>query len=212
MVRKTLSVKSAKELNGAQVCMNAGTTTELNLADYFRANNMQYQAGGVREHRTRPSPPTAPGAATSTSTDASGLYAERLKLKNADDHMVLPEIISKEPLGPVVRQGDDQWFDIVRWTLFAMIDAEELGVTPGQRRRDEGVQEPGDPAPARRRGQDRPAARPRPTTGPTRSSSRSAITARCSTAMSAPTTPLGIARGLNALWTDGGLQYALPIR
>jgi len=100
MVRKSLGVTSAMQLNGAAVCTNTGTTTELNVADFFRS------------HKIR-----------------SGLAAQRLKLKNPDEHIVLPEIISKEPLGPVVRQGDDQWFDLVKWTLFAMVNAEELGVT-----------------------------------------------------------------------------------
>lgn len=128
MVRKKLGVSSAKELNGASVCTQQGTTTELNLADYFRANNMKYEvvafATADETFKAYDS-----GRCDAFTTDASGLYAERLKASAADDHIVLPEIISKEPLGPATRQGDAQWTDIVRWTHMAMVNAEELGVT-----------------------------------------------------------------------------------
>src|SRR5690606_16855322 len=128
MVRKALKVNSALELNDAAVCVQQGTTTELNLADYFRANKMQLKTvtfatldEAVKAYDT--------GRCDAYTTDASGLYASRLRLATPDDHIVLPEIISKEPLGPVVRQGDDQWFDIVKWSLFALVQAEELGIT-----------------------------------------------------------------------------------
>jgi general L-amino acid transport system substrate-binding protein len=128
MVRKTLGVAAAKELNGASVCTQQGTTTELNLADFFRSNNLKYEvvafASADETFKAYDS-----GRCDAFTTDASGLYAERLKATNPDDHIVLPEIISKEPLGPVVRHGDSQWSDIVRWTHFAMLNAEELGVT-----------------------------------------------------------------------------------
>jgi len=128
MVRKGLNVASAKELNGASVCTQQGTTTELNLADFFRANNLKYEvvafASADETFKAYDS-----GRCDAFTTDASGLYAERLKATNPDEHIVLPEIISKEPLGPVVRHGDNQWSDIVRWTHFAMLNAEELGVT-----------------------------------------------------------------------------------
>ncbi len=128
MVRKALKVNSALELNEASVCVQQGTTTELNLADYFRANNMKLKtvtfASSDEAIKAYDS-----GRCDAFTTDASGLYAERLRLANSADHIVLPEIISKEPLGPAVRHGDDQWFDVVRWTLFAMINAEELGIT-----------------------------------------------------------------------------------
>ena len=135
MVRKALKVNSALELNGASVCSRPGTTTELNLADYFSANKMKYEVIAFATATTRPSRPTRPAAAT-PSPPTSPALCRALKLANANDHIVLPEIISKEPLGPVVRHGDDQWFDIVKWTHFAMINAEELGVTQSQRRRD----------------------------------------------------------------------------
>ena len=128
MVRKALNVNSALELNSASVCVQQGTTTELNLSDFFRTHNMQLKSvtfatanEAVTAYDT--------GRCDAYTTDGSSLYSERLRLAKASDHILLPEIISKEPLGPVVRQGDDQWFDIVKWTLFAMINAEELNIT-----------------------------------------------------------------------------------
>src|SRR4026209_746693 len=128
LVRKALKVNSALELNGASICTQTGTTTELNLADYFRANNMKYE---VIAFATADETIKAydGGRCDVFTTDVSQLYSERLKLTNANDHVILPEIISKEPLGPLVRHGDDQWFDVVKWTLFAMLNAEELGIS-----------------------------------------------------------------------------------
>jgi general L-amino acid transport system substrate-binding protein len=128
MVTAKLGVKSALELNGASVCVQTGTTTELNLADYFKANKMEYKVVAF-EKNEEVLKAYAEGRCDVYSTDQSGLYAEVLKLPNPADHVVLPEIISKEPLGPVVRQGDDQWFTIVKWVHYAMVNAEELGVT-----------------------------------------------------------------------------------
>lgn len=128
MVPKKLNVTSAKQLNGANVCTNTGTTTELNLADYFRANGLKYKVIAFEKNAEVLAAYDA-GRCDAYTTDASGLYAERLKLKIANDHIILPEIISKEPLGPLVNQGDQQWGDLVRWTLFALLNAEELGVT-----------------------------------------------------------------------------------
>ena len=127
MIRKKLNVASALKLEGASVCVQQGTTTELNLADYFRANNIKYE-GVVFATSDEALKAYDSGRCDAYTTDASGLYSERLRTVNPDEHMVLPEIISKEPLGPAVRKGDDQWYDIVRWTHFAMINAEELGV------------------------------------------------------------------------------------
>ena len=127
MANKKLGVKSAKELNGASVCVQTGTTTELNLADYFRANKMTYKPV-VFEKADEAIAAYDSGRCDVFTTDSSGLYAERLKLKAPADHIILPEIISKEPLGPVVRQGDFQWFTIVKWVYFAQLNAEELGV------------------------------------------------------------------------------------
>lgn len=128
MVRKALKVNSALELNGASVCTQTGTTTELNLADYFRANGMKYEviAFGTADETVKA---YELGRCDVFTTDMSQLYAEKLKLANPNDHVILPEIISKEPLGPLVRHGDDQWFDVVKWTHFAMLNAEELGIS-----------------------------------------------------------------------------------
>src|SRR5438128_4902162 len=128
MVRKALKVNSALELNGASVCTQTGTTTELNLADYFRANNMKYEviAFATADETVKA---YESGRCDAFTTDVSQLYAAKLKLTNAADHVILPEIISKEPLSPLVRHGDDQWFDVVKWTHYAMVNAEELGVS-----------------------------------------------------------------------------------
>ncbi|OWV79659.1 amino acid ABC transporter substrate-bindnig protein [Rhizobium sp. R634] len=128
MVRKSLNVKSALELSGASVCVQSGTTTELNLADYFKANNLQYNPV-VFEKLDEVNAAYDAGRCDVYTTDQSGLYSLRLTLKNPDEHTILPEIISKEPLAPAVRQGDDQWFDIVSWVGYAMINAEEFGIT-----------------------------------------------------------------------------------
>ena len=128
MVRKSLKVNSALELGDASVCVQQGTTTELNLADYFRAHNMKLKTVTFATANEAVKAYDA-GRCDAYTTDASGLYAERLRTANPNDHIVLPEIISKEPLGPAVRHGDDQWFDIVKWVFFAMVNAEELGIT-----------------------------------------------------------------------------------
>jgi general L-amino acid transport system substrate-binding protein len=128
LIRKSLKVNSALELNGASICTQTGTTSELNLSDFFRTHKIKYELVAfatadevVKAYDT--------GRCDVFSTDVSQLYAERLKLSAPNDHMILPEIISKEPLAPVVRHGDDQWLDIARWTHFAMVNAEELGVS-----------------------------------------------------------------------------------
>lgn len=128
MVTKKLGVKSALELDGASVCIQAGTTTELNLADHFRANNMKYQPI-TYDSSDETVKGFESGRCDVLTSDQSQLYALRIKLSDPSSAFVLPEIISKEPLGPVVRQGDDEWFNIVRWALFAQINAEEMGVT-----------------------------------------------------------------------------------
>ena len=130
MVPKALGITSALELDGASVCVNTGTTTELNLADYFRANGMSYEPV-VFEKADEVVAAYDSGRCDTYTTDKSGLAAQRTKLSNPDDHIVLPETISKEPLGPVVRQGDAVWEDIVRWSLNVMIEAEEYGINSG---------------------------------------------------------------------------------
>jgi general L-amino acid transport system substrate-binding protein len=210
MVRKSANVKSAKELNGAQVCVNAGTTTELNLADYFRSNRMDYKPV-VFEHSDQVVAAYDAGRCDAYTTDQSGLYAQRLKLKNKDEHVVLPDIISKEPLGPAVRQGDEQWFGIARWTLFAMINAEELGVTSANIAAMKGSTNPevkrliGTEAGIGKQlgiSDDWAFQIVRQVGNYGEAFDRNL----------GPKTPLGIARGLNRLWNAGGIMYAPPIR
>ena len=128
MALRNLGVKSALELNGVTICIQSGTTTALNLADYFKENNMEYRpiAFDSSDQTVRA---FKAGRCDVLTSDQSQLYALRIKLENPEDAVILPEVISKEPLGPVVRQGDDAWLNIVKWTLFAMINAEENGVT-----------------------------------------------------------------------------------
>ncbi len=186
MVPKSLGVSSALELSGASVCVQTGTTTELNLADYFRANNMEYEPVAF-EKLEDTNTAFAAGRCDVYTTDASGLYSVRLTLPNPDDYMVLPEIISKEPLGPVVRQGDDQWFNIVKWVHFALLNAEELGVTSENVDKMSDSDNPNIQRLRRRRRQFRRVDRPDPGLGGPASSRASATTARSSTAMSART-------------------------
>jgi general L-amino acid transport system substrate-binding protein len=128
LVKKSAKITSLKEMDGASICVAQGTTTELNLADYFRANRMKYEPVAYQSADEVIQAYQA-GRCDAYTTDLSQLGATRLKMQNSDEHLLLPEVVSKEPLGAWVRQGDSQWFDIVRWTLFAMLNAEELGVT-----------------------------------------------------------------------------------
>ena len=128
LVKSSLGVDSALKLSGAAVCTQTGTTTELNLADYFKANKMDYKVVAF-EKNEEVLAAYQDGRCDVFTTDQSGLYADKLKFANPDEHVVLPEIISKEPLGPLVRQGDDAWFNVVKWTYFALLNSEELGVT-----------------------------------------------------------------------------------
>ncbi len=211
MVNKKLGVKSAKELNGATVCVQPGTTTELNLADYFRTNKMTFKPVVIEKIEEVRAAFFA-GRCDVFTTDASGLYATRAaNAPTPDDYIILPEIISKEPLGPVVRHGDNQFADIVRWALYAMIEAEEYGIT--SKNVDEMLKSE-NPSIKRILG----------------------VTPGMGKALGVDEkwvynivkqvgnygesfdrnvgmgSPLKIARGQNALWTQGGLQYAPPIR
>jgi len=210
-VNKKLGVKSAKELNGATVCVAPGTTTELNLADYFRANKMTFKPVVIEKVEEVRAAFFA-GRCDVFTTDASGLYSTRAaNAPNPDDYIILPEIISKEPLGPLVRHGDNQFADIVRWALFAQIEAEEYGIT--SKNVDEMLKSD-NPTIKRILG----------------------VTPGMGKALGVDEkwvyniikqvgnygemfernvgmgSPLKIARGQNALWTQGGLQYAPPIR
>jgi general L-amino acid transport system substrate-binding protein len=210
IVRKALKVKSALELDGAAVCVGQGTTTELNLADYFRANKMKLRTVtfGTNDDTVKA---YEAGRCDAFTTDASGLYAERLRFAKADEHMVLPEIISKEPLGPSVRHGDDQWFDIIKWVHFAMVNAEELGVTKANL--DEQMKSE-NPDVKRLLGTEGNAGEQ---LGLTKDWAVRIIRHVGNYGESfdrnlGDGSPLKIARGLNALWSKGGLQYAPPIR
>jgi general L-amino acid transport system substrate-binding protein len=210
MVKKALKVNSALELNSASVCVQTGTTTELNLADYFKGNNMKYEviAFGTNDEAIKA---YESGRCDVFTTDVSGLYADRLKLANAADHVVLPEVISKEPLGPMVRHGDDQWFDIVKWTLYAMITAEELGIT--QKNVDE-MAKSNKPEMKRVFGTDGNLGEQLGLTKDWVSRIVKAVGNYGETfdRNVGVGSKLGIARGINALWTKGGIQYAPPIR
>jgi general L-amino acid transport system substrate-binding protein len=130
MVRKKDGIKSALDLDGASVCTQQGTTTERNVADYFRANGMKLKPV-IFESNDEVTQAFLKGRCDAFTNDSSGLASERSKVKNPDDYLILPEIISKEPLGPAVRHGDDQWFDVVKWSVFTLITAEEWGITQG---------------------------------------------------------------------------------
>jgi general L-amino acid transport system substrate-binding protein len=210
MVRKKLGIVSARELTGASVCTQQGTTTELNLADFFRANKIKYEVVAFATSDETIKAYDA-GRCDAFTTDASGLYAERLKLTNPDEHIVLPDIISKEPLGPVVRHGDDQWFDLVKWVLYAMLTAEELGVTS---QNIDDMLKSDNPEIRRLVGTEGKfgeslgvtndwAVRIVKQVGNYGESFERNVGAG---------SPLKIARGKNALWSQGGLQYAPPIR
>jgi general L-amino acid transport system substrate-binding protein len=210
LVKKDLGVESATELDGASVCIQAGTTTELNLADYFRFQGMEYSPV-VFDTSDQTVQGFASGRCDVLTSDQSQLYALRTKLDNPDSAVVLPEVISKEPLGPVVRQGDDQWFNIVKWSLFAQINAEELGVTS------ENLEE--------MMGSDNPSIQRLVGTDGDMGE-KLGLSADWAANIVAQVgnygemfernvgmdTPLAISRGLNALWTNGGIQYAPPIR
>jgi len=210
MVRKALKVNSALELNGASVCTQTGTTTELNLADYFRANNMKYE---VIAFATADETIKAydGGRCDVFTTDVSQLYAERLKLPNINDHVILPEIISKEPLGPAVRHGDDQWFDIVKWVHFAMVNAEELGVS--SKTVDEALKS-NQPEIRRLVGTEGAYGEQLGLTKDwvVRIVKQVGNYGESFDRNVGTGSKLGISRGLNRLWTKGGIQYAPPIR
>ena len=210
MVLKSLGIKSALELSGASICTNTGTTTELNIADYFRANNMSYELVAFESSAESTAAYTG-GRCDVFTTDQSGLYAERLTFTDPDEHMVLPEVISKEPLGPMTRNGDSRWTDVVRWSLNAMINAEELGITSANI--DE-MKSSNNPAVLRLLGVEGSFGSD---LGLANDWAYKIIKQVGNYGESfdrnvGPNTPLGIARGLNAQWYDGGILYAPPIR
>jgi general L-amino acid transport system substrate-binding protein len=210
MVRTKRGIATAKKLNGASVCTQQGTTTELNVADFFRFNNLKYEVVAF---------PTADETlkayelerCDALSMDASALYSKRLTTANPDGHIVLPEIISKEPLGPSVRHGDNQWGDIVRWTHYAMINAEELGVTKANV---DQMTKNDNPEIKRMLGSEGKFGE---AIGLTNDWAFRIIKhvgnyGEIFEKNVGQGSPLKIQRGQNALWTKGGLQYAPPIR
>jgi general L-amino acid transport system substrate-binding protein len=208
MVAKKRNVKSATQLNGAAVCVQPGTTTELNLADYFRAKSMKFKPV-VIEKMEEVLGAYFSGRCDVYTTDVSGLIAARAsRAANPGDHVILPEVISKEPLGPVVRHGDDQWFDIVKWSLFAMIDAEELGLT--SKNIDKHAQS-GNPVIQRFIGATGEFGK---MLGLDKRWARNIIkqVGNYGESFERHLTPLGVERGINKLWNQGGLMYAPPLR
>lgn len=210
LVREDLGVTSALQLGGASLCTNAGTTTELNAADYFRSNKMAYEISTF-ENSNEAVVAYDAGRCDAYTTDHSALYAQRLKLKDPSAHIVLPEVISKEPLGPVVRQGDDQWGDIVRWALYAMIEAEELGVNS---QNVSAMRKSDNPAIRRLLGAegsfgDNLNIQPDWGYHIIRTVGNYAESFARNLGVDSE---LKIERGQNALWKDGGLLYAPPIR
>ncbi len=210
LVNKRLGVKSAKELNGAAVCMQTGTTTEINLSDYFRAHDMQFTPIAYDKAEESAAALEA-GRCDVLTSDQSQLYAWRDKLSKPEEFVVLPEVISKEPLGPVVRHGDDQWFDVVKWVLFAMLNAEELGVTSSNVEE----QKASNHTDIRRllgvegnKGKDLGLPKGWTTNIIKQVGNYGEVFER----NLGQGSPLKIERGLNALWTQGGLQYAPPLR
>jgi general L-amino acid transport system substrate-binding protein len=212
MVPKALGVTSAKQLDGASVCIQTGTTTELNLADYFRANNMSYEPVTIETNEEGQTNYLA-GRCDVYTTDASGLAATRSTFEHPNAHILLPEIISKEPLGPAVRQGDDEWADVTRWVLNVLIAAEEAGVTQANIK--------GHAASA---GKNPSINRIAGTEGDfgamigldkqwaVRAISAVGNYGEIFERNIGVNTPLGLARGLNAQWTKGGILYTAPVR
>ena len=210
LVSKDLGVTSAKELDGASFCIQSGTTSELNLTDYFIANKMEYKAVTF-DTSGQTIDAFKKGRCDAVTSDASQLYGLRVKMDDPSSAIVLPEIISKEPLGPVVRQGDDEWFNIVRWTMFATIEAEELGVTASNA---EAMLKSDNPSIKRLLG----------TTG--KAGENLGLKADWAYQIVKQVgnysesfdrhvgkdSPLSIDRGINALWNKGGLMYPMPIR
>jgi len=208
MVPKKLKVTSARQLNGATICVQPGTTTELNLADYFRANGMNFKPV-VIEKLEEVTNAYFSGRCDVFTTDVSGLVSTRgSRAPNPADHVILPEVISKEPLGPVVRHGDDRWFDVVKWSLFAMLEAEELGLTSKNIEQNLASTNPSIQRFVGASGD---------------IGKMLALDNRWAynivkqvgnygESFEANLTPLGFDRGINKLWTQGGLMYAPPIR
>ena len=210
LVRRSANVQRARDLAGATICVTSGTTNELNLADWARSNNVQVQPL-VFDQNEETRNAYINGRCDAFTTDASQLAGIRSALRVPDEHIILPDIISKEPLAPAVRHGDDQWFDIVRWTVYALIEAEELGIT--QANVDQMLTSP-NPAVRRLLGV---AGDHGPLMGIDRRWAYNAIKAvgnygEVFERNLGRGSPIGLPRGVNDLWTRGGLMYAMPVR
>jgi len=210
IARKDLGIKSAKELDGASVCIQTGTTTELNLADFFRANNMKFKSVVV-EDAAEARQNYAANRCDVYTTDRSGLAAQRSVLKDPDAHVILPEIISKEPLSPVVRHGDNVWGDITRWVRNALVVAEELGVTSANV---DSMKNSNNPEIKRLLGTDGDFGS---SLGLSKSWAYDVVKAvgnygEIYERHIGPKTAIGLDRGVNQLWTKGGILYAPPFR
>tara|TARA_Y100001970_G_scaffold290016_1_gene422169 strand:+ start:3416 stop:4468 length:1053 start_codon:yes stop_codon:yes gene_type:complete len=209
--RKKLGVKSAKELDGASICIQTGTTTELNLADFFRVNKIKYEPVPIETNEEARKAYLAERCDVYT-TDASGLAATKSTFSDAANHMVFPEIISKEPLGPLVRQGDDAWADIARWTLNALINAEEYGVTSANI--DQMLKGTKNPEINRMLGTEGTLGEMLglPKDWAVKALKAGGNYGEIFDRYLGEKTPLGLSRGLNALWNNGGILYAPPMR
>ena len=210
MVRKNAAVKSALELSGASLCTSTGTTTELNIADYFRANKMDYELAAF-EKSAEALAAYKNGRCDVYTTDQSGLYAQRLQLENPDAHIILPQIISKEPLAPMTRHGDNRWNDIVRWAINAMINAEELGITSANV---DAMKSASNPAVLRLLGVEGEFGAGLGLGGEwayniIRQVGNYGESFERNVGVGSP---LNISRGLNQLWNKGGILYAPPVR
>ncbi|MBA5248515.1 MAG: amino acid ABC transporter substrate-binding protein [Gammaproteobacteria bacterium] len=208
MVKKSLGVTSAKDLDGATFCLQAGTTTELNLADYFRANGMSYQSS-LSDTSAQIKKGFESGRCDALTSDQAKLYALRTTLKNPSSAIVLNNVISKEPLGPVVRQGDDKWFNIVKWSLNVMISAEEMGIT--SKNVNKTFKNPEILRLLGRSGQLNKYLDLDKKWG-YNIISQVGNYAQSFDRNVGKDTPLNISRGLNALWTQGGILYSPPFR
>lgn len=208
MTTKELGVSSAKELDGASICMNTGTSTEINLADFFRQQGISYTPVTFEKSDEALSAYIS-GRCDVYTSDLSGLASQKLKLADPSAHMLLPEVISKEPLGPLVRHGDDEWFDIVKWTLFALIQAEESGITS------ENVDEmknSDDPVIKRLLGSEGNVGTKLGLSDDWAYQAIKQVGNYGESFERNLTEQLGIERGINATWKNGGLMYAIPVR
>jgi general L-amino acid transport system substrate-binding protein len=208
MVPKKLNVKSAKQLNGATVCVQPGTTTELNLADYFRANKMRFKPVVIEKLEEVVNAYFA-GRCDVYTTDVSGLVSVRAsRAPNPSDHVILPEVISKEPLGPAVRHGDDRWFDVVKWSMFAMMEAEELGLSSKNIDKEASST---NPAVQRFVGATGDIGKMLSLDNKWAHNIVKQV-GNYAESFDANLKPLGFERGLNRLWNQGGIMYPMPLR